>query len=54
MRLSLTGPVATLIERDNDVPAWPVLFAEAQAAEQLMLAVTGIGARTLTTEEACA
>jgi hypothetical protein len=52
--LSLTGPVATLIERDNDVPAWPVLFAEAQAAEQLMLAVTGIGARALTTEEACA
>jgi len=27
-----TGPVATLIEWDNDVPAWPVLRAEAEAA----------------------
>ena len=56
--LGLTGPVATLIERDNDVPAWPVLFAEAQAAEQLMRAVTdagaGAGARLVAPEEACA
>lgn len=52
--LGMTGPVATLIERDNDVPAWPVLFAEAQAAEQLMLAVTGAGARLVAPEEACA
>jgi uncharacterized protein (UPF0276 family) len=30
------GPVATLIERDNDIPAFPVLFAEARRAESLM------------------
>jgi hypothetical protein len=30
------GPVATLIERDNDIPAFPVLFAEARRAEALM------------------
>ncbi len=32
--LGLTGAVATLIERDSDVPSWPVLFAEAGLAEQ--------------------
>ena len=32
--LGLTGPVATLIERDNDVPGWPVLFSEARLADQ--------------------
>jgi uncharacterized protein (UPF0276 family) len=37
--LGLTGTVATLIERDNHVPAWPVLLAEAQEAERLMHAV---------------
>lgn len=37
--LDLTGPVATLVERDNDVPAWPVLWAEAQAAEAYLPAV---------------
>jgi uncharacterized protein (UPF0276 family) len=31
--LGLTGPVATLIERDNDLPALPVLLAEAGRAE---------------------
>jgi uncharacterized protein (UPF0276 family) len=36
--LAVTGPVATLIEWDNDVPAWPALLAEAQAAA-LCLAV---------------
>ncbi|MDR7379739.1 uncharacterized protein (UPF0276 family) [Rhodoferax ferrireducens] len=36
--LRLTGPVATLIERDNEVPALPVLLAEAHAAEQHLLA----------------
>ena len=30
--LSLTGPVATLIEWDNDVPDWPELRAEADRA----------------------
>lgn len=32
--LGLVGPMPTLIERDNDVPAWPVLKAEADLAEQ--------------------
>jgi uncharacterized protein (UPF0276 family) len=30
--ISRIGPVATLIEWDNDVPAWPLLRAEAEAA----------------------
>lgn len=30
--IARTGPVATLIEWDNDVPAWPVLRAEAERA----------------------
>lgn len=30
--LALTGPVATLLERDNDLPPWKVLLAEAQQA----------------------
>lgn len=30
------GPVATLIEWDNDVPAWPVLRAEAERAGRLL------------------
>lgn len=39
--LNLTGAVATLIERDNDVPCWPVLFAEARLAEQQLRALPG-------------
>jgi uncharacterized protein (UPF0276 family) len=31
-----TGPVPTLIEWDNDVPAWSVLRAEAEAAEAIL------------------
>jgi uncharacterized protein (UPF0276 family) len=31
-----TGPVATLIEWDNDVPTWPVLRAEAERASALL------------------
>ncbi|MCP1467775.1 uncharacterized protein (UPF0276 family) [Pseudomonas sp. S3E17] len=34
--LALTGPVATLIERDNQVPAFSVLCAEAQHAERCL------------------
>ncbi|SFO42171.1 hypothetical protein SAMN03159304_03254 [Pseudomonas sp. NFACC24-1] len=34
--LERTGPVATLIERDNHVPAWEVLLAEARQADQLL------------------
>jgi uncharacterized protein len=31
-----SGPVPTLIEWDNDIPAWPVLFEEARRAEAIM------------------
>lgn len=34
--LARTGPVATLIEWDNDVPAWPVLRAEAERAGAML------------------
>ncbi|MGZ8321919.1 MAG: multinuclear nonheme iron-dependent oxidase [Rhodoplanes sp.] len=31
-----TGPLPTLIEWDNDVPAWPVLRSEAVAADAVL------------------
>ncbi|HEY0274539.1 MAG TPA: DUF692 domain-containing protein [Paenirhodobacter sp.] len=34
--IARTGPMATLIEWDADIPAWPVLLAEAQRAETAM------------------
>jgi hypothetical protein len=34
--LARRGPVATLIEWDNDTPPWMVLFGEAQRAESLV------------------
>ena len=34
--IARTGPLPTLIEWDNDVPAWPVLAAEAQAAKDIL------------------
>ena len=34
--LDRTGPVATLIEWDNDVPDWPVLSSEAEAAQVIL------------------
>jgi len=34
--ISRTGPVASLIEWDNDVPAWPVLREEAAAAQRML------------------
>lgn len=37
--LGLTGPVATLLERDNDIPAWSVLLAEANLANEQLSAV---------------
>lgn len=37
--LDLTGPVPTLVERDNDVPMLPVLLAEAQAAQAYLEAL---------------
>ena len=36
--IARTGPVATLIEWDNDVPDWPTLRAEADTAEQILAA----------------
>ena len=36
--IARTGPMATLIEWDNDVPDWPTLRAEADAAEQILAA----------------
>jgi uncharacterized protein (UPF0276 family) len=35
--IARTGAVPTLIEWDNDIPAWPVLFAEAQRAESVLV-----------------
>jgi len=34
--LDLVGPLPSLVEWDNDVPEWPVLFAEARAAQALL------------------
>jgi hypothetical protein len=34
--ISSSGPVATLIEWDNDVPAWPALRAEAEGAAVIL------------------
>lgn len=39
--LSRTGPVATLIEWDNDVPDFPTLKAEADRVEKLIAAEAG-------------
>ncbi len=36
--ISITGPVPTLIEWDNDVPAWPVLVSEMEAANVILQA----------------
>ena len=35
--LARTGPLPTLIERDNDIPAFPVLLAEARQAAVLLV-----------------
>jgi uncharacterized protein (UPF0276 family) len=34
--LARTGPLPTLLERDNDVPALPVLLAECARAQALL------------------
>jgi uncharacterized protein (UPF0276 family) len=34
--LGKTGPLPSLIERDNDVPEWPVLLAEVQTAGAIL------------------
>ena len=36
--LGRRGPVATLVEWDNDVPAWPVLRREAERADDMLRA----------------
>jgi uncharacterized protein (UPF0276 family) len=38
--LAATGPVATLIERDNNVPDWPELAAELSRAARLIAAAS--------------
>ncbi len=42
--LEMLGPVPTLIERDNDVPAFPVLLAEARKAEAMLTTLAEAGA----------
>jgi len=39
--LEQTGPIATLIERDNDIPPFDVLLAEANLAESYLVQVGG-------------
>ncbi len=34
--IARTGPVASLVEWDNDVPEWPVLRSEAEAADAIL------------------
>ncbi|MGV1838210.1 DUF692 domain-containing protein [Rhizobium rhizogenes] len=34
--IARTGPIASLVEWDNDVPEWPVLRAEAEAASAIL------------------
>ncbi|MEO8668616.1 MAG: DUF692 domain-containing protein [Bauldia sp.] len=43
--LRRAGPVPTLVEWDNDVPAWPVLFAEAQRADAVLAGFATAGRR---------
>ena len=42
--LALTGPVPTLIEWDNELPGWPVLAAQAERAERVLLGRSGSAA----------
>jgi uncharacterized protein (UPF0276 family) len=48
--VSRMGPTATLLERDNDIPALPVLLAEAHQADRIMTATRTDRMR----EEVCA
>ncbi|QIB34812.1 DUF692 domain-containing protein [Ancylobacter pratisalsi] len=45
--LARTGPVATLIEWDNDVPEWPMLRSEAVAAQALLARAEADAGKTL-------
>ena len=44
--LAHTGPMPTVIEWDNDVPAWPLLLVEAQRADRVLAASTPVRAAT--------
>jgi uncharacterized protein (UPF0276 family) len=44
--LMRTGPLPTLIEWDNDIPAWPVLFAEASLADAAINDLGAVHVRT--------
>ncbi len=46
--IAKAGPIPTLIEWDNDVPAWPQLLAEAQCAQIILDAHQSQGARSAT------
>lgn len=45
--ISRLGPTPTLIERDQNIPPFAVLLAEAQAAERIMLDVTDVRSSAL-------
>jgi len=49
--LALTGPQPTLLERDNDIPAWPVLLAEAGVADQKLQALNPLPERHVIANE---
>ena len=38
LALQVGGPVPTLVEWDNDIPAWEVLYAQAQLAQKRLVA----------------
>jgi uncharacterized protein len=40
--ISITGPVPTLIEWDNNVPEWPVLMAQMQSANVILDATAAV------------
>lgn len=44
--LGLVGPQPTLIERDNDIPALPVLLAEARHAQRILERVLPVAAES--------
>ncbi len=39
--IARSGPLPTLIEWDNDIPAWSVLLSEARIAEKIMADISG-------------
>lgn len=45
MVIARRGPVATLIEWDADIPDWPILKAEAEAAEAILMRAQEAGKR---------